>query len=134
MSQAFKLAVAQSTLRRSLKSKDSKDKEKRKSKSPWEVLKRKDKPPEKAPSPTPKRGKSVSPTPPSRDSKENKSKNRVSSYLNPPPPIAPGFSPVADRRIASSGTNKLIRYIDICTCTAHDVPQIKFVCNIHVHC
>ena len=95
MSHAFELAIAHSTLKRSLKS-EKKDKKK----TPWEVLKRKDKKTTESPVPKP-RGTAVSPTPPT--SKETKSNNRKSNYLNPPPPVAPGYSPEPDRRVASTG-------------------------------
>ena len=111
MSHAFKLAVAQSTLRRSLKSDDRKDKkDKKKSKTPWEVLKRTDKKQSHdSLSPNPATKRSVSPTPPSRDVK---AKNRKSNYLNPPPPVAPGYSPEPERRVASSGKRERDRERD----------------------
>ena len=101
MSHAFKLAVAQSTLRRNMKAAAEGKKNDKDKKKPWEVLKRKDK---ESSSPSSSKKPSPSPTPPPRaELTTSKANNRKSEYLNPPPPVAPGFSPLGDRRMASSG-------------------------------
>ena len=80
MSHAFKLALAQRTLRRSL---ERDDKEGKKSKLPWEVLRRKDKK---------KKTSSTSLTPTSSSASSRSQNSSKPSNLAPPPPVAPGYS------------------------------------------
>ena len=80
MSHAFKLALAQRTLRRSL---ERDNKEGKKSKLPWEVLRRKDKK---------KKTSSTSPTPTSSSAPPRSQNSSKPSNLAPPPPVAPGYS------------------------------------------
>ena len=86
MSEAFKIALAHRTLRRSLEMESGKKVKgkKKDAKSPWDMLKRKKKSPATSPKPSPR----VSPTPP-RPNSEHNSIPSVHSDTSPSAPPLP---------------------------------------------
>lgn len=114
MSEAFRLAFAHRTLRRSLQMEESSKKDKGKKKepkesksSPWDVLKRKKKSPTVSPTPSPVPGQSSSPSAPPIPTSSH------SHNLVPPPTqhgTRPHFdaSPLMQRSGSISSSGKLV--------------------------